>query len=139
MKKLESIKDILDRNNFLDRIKAKKNYITEEFQDFGFRLAVRLDDMAHKALYMRLSKELPRSVLEETVEFTMDYPLKNGTRAKIFMWRLSQLCKEKGIKMSFYGTRKKKEVVKKEKPQLEFFGKTERKTRTKKVDNSKAA
>jgi hypothetical protein len=121
MKKVLSAKDILS-NNFLDRFKNAKSHITEEFQDFGFRLAVKLDDASHKALYIKFAKEIPRSVLEETMEFTLDYPLKNGKRAKIFMWRLNQICKEKNIKMS-WGFKKKELKPKKTKPQLELFTK----------------
>lgn len=119
MKNVLTAKDIFSKSNYLDRFKNTKNYIHEEFQDFGFRLAAKLEDMEHKALYINFAKNLPRSVLEQVMEFTLDYPLKNGKRAKVFMWKLNQLCKEKGIVL-FHRSPK---IVKEKplKPQLGMF------------------
>ena len=119
MSKPLSIKEIFNKSNFIDRIVDGKSHITEEFQDFGYRLAVRLEDIAHKALYIKFAKELPRGILEEVMQFTLDYPVKSGTRARIFMWKLHEICKEKNIKMSF--KRVKKASIKKQKPQLDLW------------------
>lgn len=96
MAKPLSIKEIMDKSNFVERVVEGNSRITEEFQDFGYRLAIKLDDMEHKALYMKYAKVLPRGVLEEVMEFTLDYPVRTGKRAKIFMWKLKEVCKEKG-------------------------------------------
>ncbi len=67
-------------------------YITREFQDYGYRLAVDLDDLAHKALYMRLAKTVPRGILEAARAFAVD--AENArSRARVFMWKLRELRK----------------------------------------------
>ena len=63
----------------------KKKYITREFQDYGYRLAEELGDLKHKALYIKLAKELPRKLLEEARTFVKDASnIKNP--GKLFMW-----------------------------------------------------
>lgn len=109
-----SIKEILDKSKFVERVVEGKSHITEEFQDFGFRLALKLDDLEHKALYIKFAKVLPRGILEEVMEFTLDYPLKTGKRARVFMWKLKEICREKGYKMPA-GRAPKKAKPKKEK------------------------
>ena len=76
----------------------KKKYISQEFQDYAYRLAVFLDDLAHKSLYMRLAKNTPRPMLEQAKNFVTDaYQVKN--KAKLFMWKLQQLKNEKKDKI----------------------------------------
>ena len=71
----------------------KKKYISREFQDYGYRLAEKLSDLKHKALYIKLAKEQPRSLLEEALNFVKDASnVKN--RAKLFMWKLKELKRE---------------------------------------------
>lgn len=68
----------------------KKKYITREFQDYGYRLAEELGDLKHKALYIKLAKELPRKLLEEARTFVKDASnVKN--KARLFMWKLKKL------------------------------------------------
>lgn len=70
----------------------KGGRISREFQDYAYRLAVDLNDMAHKSLYMRLAKSTDRRLLDQARSFVLDA---NATsRAKLFMWKLSQLRKE---------------------------------------------
>jgi hypothetical protein len=60
-------------------------------------LAEELNDLEHKALYIKLAKELPRPLLEKARNFVKDaYQVKNP--AKLFMWKLTQLKQEKGKK-----------------------------------------
>jgi len=71
-----------------DPLKAK--YISREFQDYGYRLAQELNDLEHKALYIKLAKELPRRLLEEARNFVKDASnVKNP--AKLFMWKIKNL------------------------------------------------
>jgi len=120
MAKLQSIKDLLNKTDFVDRIVDGKSHITEEFQDFGYRLALRLQDLQHKALYIKLAKDLPRGLLEEVVQFSLDYPIKSGSKARVFMWSLNETCKEKGYKIPS-GRRSKLIKPKKKKPQLDLI------------------
>ena len=98
---IKSVKSILQKNDFLERITKRSQYIRTEHQDFGIRLSGRLGDSNHKALYMKLAKDLPRSVMESAAQFAIDYPDKSGTgnKGKIFMWKLKELCNEKQIKI----------------------------------------
>jgi len=37
-------------------VKENKGYISQEFQDYGYRLALDLDDLEHKSLYIKMAK-----------------------------------------------------------------------------------
>jgi len=77
-----------------DPLKAK--YISREFQDYGYRLAQELNDLKHKALYIKLAKELPRRILEEARNFVKDASnVKNP--ARLFMWRVKFLKEEQRV------------------------------------------
>lgn len=88
-----STKDLLLSHDFLaDKVKSTK-YVTKEFQDYGYRLAVKLDDLEHKSLYIKLAKTESRPVLDQALSYTLDYP-KARKKAKIFMWKLRELRSE---------------------------------------------
>jgi hypothetical protein len=87
-KSFHSLKSVLAKINL-----QEDKYISREFQDYGYHLAEELDDLKHKALYIKLAKELPRVLLEKAINFVKDaYQVKNP--AKLFMWKLQQLKKE---------------------------------------------
>lgn len=89
IKGMQSIGQIL-----VDYDLSKKKYISREFQDYGYRLAMELNDEKHKSLYIKLAKELPRKILEEARIFIKD--AKNvRNKAKLFMWKVKQLRDEK--------------------------------------------
>jgi hypothetical protein len=67
----------------------KGGYITQEFQDFGYRLAVELDDLKHKSLYIKMAKETNRQVLESALSFVKDAQAKS--KARLFMWKVKEL------------------------------------------------
>ncbi len=73
-------------------------YITQEFQDFGYRLAVELDDLQHKSLYIKMAKDVDRGVLERALSFVKDANAKS--KAKLFMWKVKQLREETKEKKS---------------------------------------
>lgn len=75
-------------------LEDKGGYITQEFQDFGYRMALELDDLAHKSLYMRIAKKEKRGLLEKALSFVADAP-NVKSKAKLFMWKLKQLKQEK--------------------------------------------
>lgn len=76
------------------KLEDKGGYITQEFQDFGYRLALALDDLAHTSLYMRLSKTIDRALLEKALSFVSDAPSAKS-KARLFMWKIKQLKMEK--------------------------------------------
>lgn len=78
--------------DILSKYQAKDDgkYISQEFQDYGYRLAIDLDDLKHKSLYIKLAKTMDRSVLERARAFAVDaYTAKS--RAKLFMWKMKEL------------------------------------------------
>ena len=85
-----SVQDLFQRFALED----KGGYITQEFQDFGYRLAVELDDMTHKSLYIKLAKKESRGLLERALSFVADAPAVKS-KARLFMWKVKQLRSEK--------------------------------------------
>lgn len=90
--KFQSIGDVLEKFN-----PVKDKYISREFQKYGYDLTEELGDPKHKALYIKLAKETPRAILEEARSFVKDAHARS--KAKLFMWKLSQLKKEQAQKM----------------------------------------
>ena len=82
-----AIVDILSKFDW-----EEKKYISREFQDYGYRLAEGLGDLKHKALYIKLAKELPRQMLEEAWNFVKDAQSVRNP-GKLFMWKLQELKK----------------------------------------------
>lgn len=72
--------------------KESGKYISREFQDFGYRLAVDLDDLAHKALYIRMAKTVPRAILEAARAFAVD-AAHAKSKGRLFMWKVWELKK----------------------------------------------
>jgi hypothetical protein len=89
-KRFLSAQDILKSKGFMDQRTKSAKYISKEFQDFGYRLAVSLDDISHKALYIKLAKKEERNLLQKALMFAKDYP-KAKNKGKIFMWKLKEL------------------------------------------------
>lgn len=71
------------------RLEDKGGHISQEFQDYGYRLALSLDDEAHKSLYIKLAKQVPRVILDQALRFVSDAMARS--KAKLFMWKLKQL------------------------------------------------
>ncbi len=65
-------------------------YISREFQDYGYRLAIDLGDEKHKALYIKMAKEIDRKILEDARSFVLDAEHARS-KAKLFMWKVKQL------------------------------------------------
>ena len=85
---VEKIGDILEKGGI-----EPSKYIRHEFQDFGYRMAVELDDLEHRSLYMRLAKEEPRGRLERALGFVKDAAnlRDKKSKARLFMWKLKEL------------------------------------------------
>lgn len=84
-----------------DIIKKRANqdvnkYVSREFQDYGYRLACELDDIAHKSLYIRLAKTVDRKILEQARTFVID--ANALSKARLFMWKVKQLRQGKPTK-----------------------------------------
>lgn len=78
-------------NNY--QVQDKGGYISQEFQDFGYRLACELHDLKHKSLYIKMAKDEDRALLERALSFVKDSQARS--KARLFMWKLKQLKDEK--------------------------------------------
>jgi hypothetical protein len=72
-------------------------YISHEFQKYGYELAKELGDLKNKSLYIKLAKEEKRGLLEAARNFVKDAK-DVQSKAKLFMWKLSDLKKSKDSK-----------------------------------------
>lgn len=84
----QSLKTLFDQY----QVKQDSGHVTREFQDYGLRLAHKLNDLEHKGLYIKMAKEQSRSILEQALRFVIDSQARS--KAKLFMWKVKQL-KEK--------------------------------------------
>lgn len=93
---MEKLEEILKKGDF-----GPSKYIKHEFQDFGYRLAVELDDLDHRSLYMKLAKEEPRARLEKALAFIKDATdlRDEKSKARLFMWKLRELRDEERKKV----------------------------------------
>lgn len=85
---MKSINKIIAEVKFKDR----PQNLSKEFQVYGVFLAETLQDTKHYSLYIKLAKELPRTILENALNFTKGY-YSAKSKAKVFMWRLHELKK----------------------------------------------
>ncbi|MCA9387119.1 class I SAM-dependent methyltransferase [Candidatus Dojkabacteria bacterium] len=71
-----------------------KNYrgTAFEFQDYAYRLASDLNDLEHLPIYMRLTKQYPRHLLDRTFESIAD--INEFNKGKLFMWKFKKIRAE---------------------------------------------
>lgn len=72
----------------------KQRRISREWQDYGYRLALELNDLGHKSLYIKLAKQEDRALMEE-VRLFVKAAIKVDKKGALFMWKLRQLKKDK--------------------------------------------
>lgn len=65
-------------------------YVSQEFQKYAYELAKELNDLPHKSLYMRLTKNTPRGLMESARSFVKD-ATNAISKGRLFMWKLKQL------------------------------------------------
>lgn len=76
--------------------RADGKYISQEFQDYGYRLAIDLNDIDHKSLYIRMAKTVPRSILEQARAFAVDAEHAKS-KGRLFMWKVGDLKRVKKL------------------------------------------
>ncbi|HET7099421.1 MAG TPA: hypothetical protein VFI61_04280 [Patescibacteria group bacterium] len=92
-KTLTSVGDLLNKYKFDNTDK----YVSREFQKYGYDLANELDDPKHVSLYIKLSKDNPRGLIESARSFVKD--AQNArSKPRLFMWKLKQLKDNDKIK-----------------------------------------
>lgn len=82
-----------------EKFEAPDKNVSREFQIYGVELAERLNDKSHKALYIKLAKEIPRDWLEKAYSFAADYP-QAKSKARIFMYKLNEIKQVEGAKLA---------------------------------------
>ena len=83
---MESLKGILLAYD----LDSPTKYISKEFQDYGYRLAVEMDDLHRASMYIKFAKTIDRSVLEVARNFVKDAP-NVKSKPRLFMWKLKQM------------------------------------------------
>lgn len=83
---MKSIGQIIDQQKHPDRPKN----LSKEFQVYGVYLAESLNDTKHYSLYIKLAKQYQRGLLDEALTYTKGYT-KAKSKARVFMWKLTQL------------------------------------------------
>jgi cyclopropane fatty-acyl-phospholipid synthase-like methyltransferase len=94
-----SAKELLlgyDFNTSKDAEGNKSRGTAHEFQDFAYRLAQDLNDLEHLPIYMRLTRNYPRIILEKIYEFVADINEEN--KGKLFMWKFKQVKQDIQLK-----------------------------------------
>lgn len=81
---MKSIKSVLKNFN-----PTEDKYVSREYQSFGVHLSQKLDDEKHKALYIKMARDVPRPILEKALRFVIDANARN--KAALFMWKLKDL------------------------------------------------
>jgi ubiquinone biosynthesis protein COQ9 len=75
----------------------RDKYISQEFQKYGYDLAIELGDPKNISFYIKLAKDNKRGFLEKARNFVKDAN-KVRSRPALFVWKLTQLKKEAKLK-----------------------------------------
>ena len=86
---MKSLADIIKQKEIKGDTRNK-----HEHQAYGNRLAEEFGDLKHRALYIKLAKNEDRSLLEQAREHVLKSE-RATTKGRLFMWKLSQLRKER--------------------------------------------
>lgn len=88
---LKSVSQVLGRFNPTN---DRDKYVSQEWQLYGYNLAVELNDLKNKSLYIKMAKTHPRALLERARSFVKD--AQNAkSKPRLFMWKVTELRKEK--------------------------------------------
>ena len=89
---MKKVSDIIQGRKF-----SRDYRCSHEFQAYGNKLAEELGDKKHRTLYIKLAKTEDRNILEEA-RVTVLSSRKATTKGKLFMWKVSQIKKERAEK-----------------------------------------
>lgn len=87
---MKPISKIMGADAFWQDDAKNLRYIHHQFQDYGYRLALKLGDIQHKAIYIKLAKTTPKHLIEQAAAFASDYR-EELNKGKLFMWKLKKL------------------------------------------------
>lgn len=88
--------NVYDVNTVTDDEGNETRGTAYEFQDYAYRLAAKLNDLEHLAIYMRLVKKYPRFLLESAFESIADSNEFN--KGRLFMWKFKKVREEIKLK-----------------------------------------
>jgi hypothetical protein len=96
---MQKIGDIVSSSGGVNKYKFDDSdkYVSREFQKYAYDLAVELNDLPHKSLYMKLAKNTPRGLMESARSFVKDAS-NARSKGRLFMWKLKQLEELKNAK-----------------------------------------
>jgi hypothetical protein len=81
---------------YKETYEKRQKYVKNEYQAYGLELAKELNDWKNRSLYIRLSKNMDRKILDEARFFVKDQnPNTIKTPYKLFMWKLRQIRESK--------------------------------------------
>jgi hypothetical protein len=83
---MQSLKSILGKY----KLEQGKGYVSREFQDYGYRLALELSDEKRVSMYIKFAKTIDRALLETARSFVKD-AVNVKSKSRLFMWKLTQL------------------------------------------------
>lgn len=101
---MQKLGDVLVKFNPLE-----DKYISREFQAYGYYLAEELNDLKHRGIYMKLSKTMPRALLEKALSYVKDAKVKR--KGALFMWKLKELGAWEKTKNKKQETKNKKKKI----------------------------
>lgn len=90
----DSIKKLLKQY----QLSTSGKYISEEFQDYAYRLAMDLsgpEDRSTISMCMRLVKTKPRAILEQAQSYIKDANARN--KIALFLWKIKELENQKAL------------------------------------------
>lgn len=86
---------------FKETLEKRQKYVKMEYQAYGLELAKELGDWKNRSIYIRLSKNMDRKILEQARYFVKDQnPGTIKTPYKLFMWKLRQLKEKASPKLT---------------------------------------
>jgi hypothetical protein len=89
MSQFSKVSDVIEKYEI-----QEDKYISREFQQYGYDLAVELGDLKHRALYIKIAKTTPRILIENARSFVKDAN-NVKSRGRLFMWKLKELKTKK--------------------------------------------
>lgn len=69
---------------------VKNKYVSQEFQDYGYRLACEMGEEKKKAMYIKMAKTVDRKILERARTFVIDAEHVRN-KGKLFVWAVGKL------------------------------------------------
>lgn len=100
---MSSTDDVLSLGDILKdhKVGEPDKYISREFQQYGYDLAMELGEPDRVPMFIKIAKQTPRWMLDDARGYVKDYP-NAKSKGKLFMWKLSQIKKDfkgKGVKV----------------------------------------